>query len=432
MESNELVGDATADVSRPVRSFGLESLFSGITSFGGRYDIRTRTGIVDVARGDFTVALAPRYRNEVAARWTQPLRRDLGRTANAGQIERERLNATSVGHQGTQQLLALVLDIHTRYWTLVLRREEARIRHVNVQSAIQLREIVGRRVAAGSDAASSIVQADAAVAERRQAVNLADLAIIDAESDLLRVSFLTRAGVIGPGDLLLPSEAFGDVKSTPTFEAELKQAKLSRPEVKQAEQDLRRAELDLRIAENRTRWRVDLYGEAGVLGIAGTPRTGVIVPTALSGGFVTTFGNSLSSPFVEVGLQLEIPFDNGDAEGAARQAELRVKRQRAVDVETQLTVDIRAALQRLAVARRSLDVAKRALELAEEHVAGQERRYAGGGKILFDVIQAQDQRSEAEAELALARAQHELALASVEAARGTLLEKFGPIPQRTR
>lgn len=365
--------------------------------------------------------LSPRFATEVSGRLTQPLLRGGWLTANRGLVEREKVNAELAAATGHERLERLVLDVVATYYALALRREEVEILRTSLEAAETLREVVERRVKAGQDARSSLIQADSTVAERRRAVEAARINVIDAEQAFLLASYLTRARDISPGDAVIPVDKAAEDDLVPDYKEELARAFESRPEVIRAERAVRLAELDHAIADNASKWRVDIYGLAGLSGLAGTPG-----PVAdLDGGLGTSLSNLGKAPFFEVGLVIEIPLDNGDRAGAARQAKLAVDKARAVDARTRVSLDVRAAIQGLSIARNNMTISETSQELAEKNLAAQNRRYKGGGITLFDVIRAQDERSAAGAQLALARAQLEVAVANLESARGTLLARFG-------
>src|SRR5205814_6761209 len=59
------------------------------------------------------------------------------------------------------------------------------------------------------------------------------------------------------------------------------------------------------------------------------------------------------APFFEAGIQIEVPLGNRQRAAAARQARLTVAKERAVDVKSLVTHDVRAAFQRLNIDRKS-------------------------------------------------------------------------------
>lgn len=427
---NSLATDTGVNESTTLR---LESEIEGLTHFGGRYNVNFLTQRL-VAEGEpgFSVFLSPLYSAELSARWTQPILRGAGFSANRALIERAEVQAELDQAGERERIQRLILTVASSYWTLVLRREELAIQKASLAQAETLRDLVERRVRAGRDPRSEMVRADAEVARRRAARESARLAVVNAERQLLGVSYLNRSGKFDWSDSIVPAEKLEEKPVSAAFEEEFQVALENRPEIKRQEKALQLAQLNREIANNERKMRLDVYLEGGLRGLVGTnvvPDGGETPPPPelLQGSSTDTFRqlSTGEAPFFEAGLIVEIPFDNGLRAGAARQAALRVEQQEAQDVRTQVALDVREALQRLRVASTRLESATAAEELAEKNVSAQRTRYKGGAGTLFDVLRAQDQLTQARAEAALARAQQELEVTRLAAARGTLLKSFG-------
>ncbi|HEU0033029.1 MAG TPA: TolC family protein [Kofleriaceae bacterium] len=409
---------------------GVDSSITGRTTFGGTYSINFSANRT-ADRGDpaFFVRLVPQFDNVLFARYTQALRRDAGFTPNRGLIDRAQLQADLLSAEQRERLEQFALKVVGAYWDLVVRHQRVSISEANLQDAIKLRDFVERQVRAGRGAQSDVTQADLTVAERQQALDTAVLAVIEGERALLDVTFL-RQGAI-PWDerlTLVDLPATEPVKKN--FDQELKVALDKRPEFRRQQRAIEVARINEDIAENQTRIRFDVYGEAGVVGFSGTNAAGSMIgtpPPLVLGGIGKSFSNMIgfNAPFFEVGVQLEIPIGNRERSAAARQASLAVEKERAIDIRSLVIHDVRAAFQRLATASHRLEIATGSVKLAVQNVTAQESRYRNGAGILFDVTRAQEQLAAAQAAAALAAAEQEVALMQLEAARGTLLAKLG-------
>ncbi len=426
---NELADDPSQDIN-PVNTAALAAGIQGMMRSGATYSLSAEGARRSEPNANaFLVRLTPRWTSMIAGRWVQPLKRGAGFAANGARIERERITVELRTSEEREQLVAVALNVVSSYWALVLRREELRILETNVAAAVTLEEIVARRVRAGQDPQSSLGEAALAVTERRRAVEGARVAIVDAERELLGHAYLNRSGLLKLSEVPVPVEALNSKPVEVTFDDELETALENRPEAARIKQEVRLARLESEIADNSMKYRLDLYAEGGLLGLGGRNNTSpgdAQPPDILIGGVERSAINiaKLKSPFLEVGFQVEIPFDNSGAVAASRQAKARIKRAQAQDIETQISLDVRAAVQRLRIASRSLSVASEAHELAQKNVAAKQLRYEGGGATLFDVTLAQDKVAQALARVALAKAQLAVARANLAAARGTLLSQF--------
>lgn len=411
---------------------GLQSLLST----GASYSVTASLSRVNIkGASPLFFPITPSWNNELSARITQPLMRGRGDSANQALVDREKANTELRQAQGWELRLAVALQAATSYWALVLRREELTILETNVANAITLQEIVERRVRAGQDPQSSIVQAASVVAERLQAVEAARTAIVDAERALLFDGYLADSKTVQFGQVPVPVETVDETIPSFNFEKELAEAFENRPEAQRLQQEIKVAELDQKIASNDVRPQLDVYFAGGLTGFGGTaadPTNTLVQPIDLiDGGLSQSVSNlgTFKTPFYEVGVSFAMPLGQRAAKSAYKQSELAVLRAKAQNIETQIALDVRAASQRVRIAARSLESAKESLRLAEENLEAMKLRYQGGGATLFDVTRTQDEVTRSKARIALAKAQTAVAKAGLEAAQGTLLQKMG-LPTR--
>jgi outer membrane protein len=410
------------------RAAVVNSALTGRTGLGGTYSLNVRG---ESGYSLFFPNLLPNFQTGVFGRYTQPLLRDGGATPNRGLVERAELAHAATKVEYDDRRLRLAIEVVESYWRLVVRWEEVKIREANLSEARNLRELIERRIKGGQAPRSDAIQADVTVAERQQAVRQAMRAVVDAERELLGLTFLSRSEQFQWEHVIVPSERPAEQPTTLVFTEQLEIALRERPEVQRVERELQLARLDRAIADNASKARLDLYAEAGLLGLAGLSTIPAGEPGApaviLRGGLGQAVGNmvGVEAPFFEVGVQLEIPLGNDLRAAAARQAKLRVDRILADDVRTGIALDVRAAMQSLEIARSRLDGAKSAQVLASQNVESMRKRYDGGAATVFDTLRAQDELARAQAEVVLAAAEQEVALVLVIAARGTLLEHFG-------
>lgn len=418
--TNVVVGNNTGVDT--MRTATITGSFTGRTTFGDTYSINI--GGERVGNFNLYSTLIPVYQTAISARYTHPLLRGAGTTPNRGLIDRAKLAADASRHVADNQRLALAIEVVASYWSLIVRREEVKIREASVAEAVSLRDLVERRIKGGQAPKSDLIQADVTIATREQLVRQARMMVIDGEKQLLALTYFNRSGKFEWSNTLIPTETPGDAPAKVDFNAALEIALKHRPEIRRLEQDLAFARLDRDIAANEKKMRLDLYAEAGLLGLAGTPIPGSMNPPLVIGGIGRTLKNmaTAEAPFFEVGLSLELPFGNDLRAAAEKQAKLRVDKVLAEDVKSQISIDVRAAIQRLEIAASRLDEARKAQALAVANVDVQRKRYEGGAATIFDTVRVQDELTRWQGELVLAAAEQELALAQLLAAEGTLLE----------
>jgi outer membrane protein TolC len=429
---NQYATDVSQEIST-IHTASLQASLNSLLRTGATYSVIGKTARTNETRANpLFRPITPVYTNELSGRISQPLARGRGYKANAAQIDREAANTELLQAQGRELRLAVALQAVSSYWALVLRREELKILETNVAEAITLKEIVERRVRAGQDPQSSLVQAAAAIAERVQAVEAARVAIVDAERALLGDAYLPESKLVTYSQVPVPVEQVDENAPPVDFQKELVAALKNRPEAVRMQEELKLAKLDQSIASDKLRVRFDIFAVAGIRGLAGrsnVPAGGSLAqpPDLLQGGVGKSLGNlaGFNAPFYEIGVQFELPLGNVDAKNAYRQSKIAVQRAKAQNVESRISLDIRAASQRVRIAASSLNAAKESLRLSQENVKAMKLRYQGGGATLFDVTRSQDEVTQSKARTALARAQIAVAKAGLEAAQGTLLKRFG-------
>ncbi len=424
--------------TKTVNTLNLDSSLQARTSFGGLWSLDFRANrLSDTEPSGFQgplVRYRPLYTEQVSVRYTQALARDGGFAANRGLVDRASLDAEVSRADKREHVERLTLEVVSAYWDLVVRRERVRIAQANVAEATKLRDLVERQVRGGQAPKSDITQADVTVTERQQTQQLAELAVVDGERALLDLTYLA-GDQLAWNDSLVLTDRPTSATSTASFDSELAIAFANRPEFKREKSAVASAQATQKIATNQKRLRVDAYVEAGLAGFAGenvvADNLALATPPALlQGALAKSFDNlaSFQAPYVEVGLSIELPIGNKQRDAAARQAELQVKREQAVDVKSLVSHDVRAAFQRLAIAARRVATATENQRLADANVIAQDTRYRGGGGLLFDVIRAQEDQARARAQSVLAAAEQEVTLMQLEQARGTLLAHFGLKP----
>lgn len=151
------------------------------------------------------------------------------------------------------------------------------------------------------------------------------------------------------------------------------------------------------------------------------------LPTAVVSANVTKFDenffpNALQRSSLTFGVSLPI-WDNGQRELAVARARASRDVARAVreDLERGALADVTEAWEAYHTARASAELAEIGVEVAIENFRVQERRYQAGASTILDLLEAQNQLTEAEVAVVQARFAARLSLAGLEVLLGRRL-----------
>ena len=155
------------------------------------------------------------------------------------------------------------------------------------------------------------------------------------------------------------------------------------------------------------------------------------INTRLSTGFDTTglphaVGQVLGNDFPSwtIGFTVGVPILNIGARAEAKRAELEVDRTRALEDQTRqsIALDVRTTARAIDTAAKEITATKTAREAAEQNLDAERKRYENGMTTIFQVLQIQQQLSDARAREVQALVAYNKAVASYHRAVGDLLD----------
>jgi outer membrane protein TolC len=220
----------------------------------------------------------------------------------------------------------------------------------------------------------------------------------------------------------------------------LAKAQAARPEIRQQELVIDKLALDERLAQNNAQWRLDAVGGLGYNGLSGrgvNPAFPGALPSRLQGqesytdafrGFLTPDGNFNYS----VGLRLQIPIGNNEAQGRLGQVRLQRRQEelRLMQLRSQIGVDVETAFQDMTAQAARLAASRQGVRLAREQLSGQERDLAAGLATVRQVLEAQDVLARAEDGAIQAWVDYAAARSRLDATQAQSLDNYGLVVQR--
>lgn len=357
--------------------------------------------------------LNPAYRAGVAVTLRRPLLR--GRRVDTS---RRALHLSRVAEdQGTWTLRGVVLDTLARteraYWALAEARRRHQVARLSLDQAETLRRTSQVKVDAGALAPIDVLEADAAVTERRAALVGAARQVAAAEATLLRlIDPPPRPGAHPPPLADAPAQG---LPPAPPYEELVRLALTRNPQYRLAVLEVESEEIQLRFARDQLLPKIDMVATLRANGVDG----------GLGG--ANSQAATLDFPRYFVGFSWELPLGRRAARAEHARRRLTVERavrrlearQRALEGDTEL------ALRRYRVDLAGVEVSEARVAAAAAKLAAEEGRYEEGLITADDLLRFQRELAEARSSEVSARAQASQSALELWVVSGTLADQRG-------
>jgi outer membrane protein len=367
---------------------------------GGDYSV-TFNNRKSTSAGGFGTALTPSYTSSLGFAFTQPLARDFGIditkrgiyiARNTLGIDRELFRTSLIETSNAVEQAYLNLVYQRRFVDVVkeslfLARDQARITQI--------------RIDVGASAPLDILQPRVQIATSEEALISAVAQVRDAEDQLRALLNLPPADWSRP---ILPTDSVAYTPVTIDTESSIARAYELRPEIRE-----NRLTIDIRriqhlFARNQVLPRVDAvlgYNAAGAAGRTVNLSTGQPVPDVPQTRYSDALRQIFNNDFYgwSVGLNFSVPIFNISQRAEARRTELDYERSKVADAQTRqnVAVDVRSTARAIDTAAKEITASKTAREAAEQNLDAERKRYENGMTTNFQVLQVQQQLSDARA-----------------------------------
>lgn len=390
------------------QTWRFETGFDGRLPTGTRY----RLSLLDT-RTEGTLAPEPVHVGFAGISLTQPLLRDFGLAPNLTRVRVARLGKRVAREQLRLRASRVLTEVQIAYFELVHAYETRQAAVEDRQRAERLLADTRQRAALGVVNRLEVVQAEAGVAAREEAVLVAEQTIREAENRLKQLLGLTSSHWFE--QRLVPTEF--PVVSEPNLDrsAAMRVALERRPDYQQLRHQLERAGVLSRFQRNQLWPQLDLTGSYGWNARANT-----------FGDWVDNLGRA-DDPEWAVGLILRVPLGNRAARAEYQQARVREQQaQLALErLEQQICVEVDNALGRVRTNRQRLEATRAAWRLAEESLRAEEEKQRAGTSTSFLVLEAQSRLAQARAAMIRAEADYRASVVELAQAQGMAFEQAG-------
>ncbi len=370
------------------------------------------------------------------ALFSQPLMRDLGELATERRLRVARLNSQISLESLELAITGTIQNVEIAFWGLVETLAQLRVAQQSLELAEQLHQMNTIQVEVGTKAPLELIQSEVGIAIRQEEIIRAGAAVQDA-ADRLRQLLNVEDERLWTLDIV-PTTDPKTARVAIDLEQALRDAIEKRPEVANQQLAIQSREIDALFLRNQLKPRLDLDVRYGFNGLGGdvlvlAPGASPFDPNAEStkvpGGYTDALRQVVEAKFEgwQVGLNFAMPLQNRAAKAAAVIADLALEENRAGldDLALAVRTEVRQTARAVETAAQQIDSAGKSRELAEKNLDAEQKRYENGLSTSFQVLQIQDDLSQARSREVSAITGYRRALTSYYKAIGRLLEESG-------
>ena len=417
---------ATALDGALVQEFELMRLDLGLeqlVSTGGR--VRLDWDNSEQKTNSLFATLNPAYRIDMDLTFIQPLLKNRGKLATERNLLIAQTNRGISRETFELQVTNVILEVQAAYWNLAESIAQLEVAEESLDLAKQLHEQNMIRVEVGTLAPLELVQSEAGVASREVEIIRARAAIGDRSDVLRQLMNLERFGDLWDLPVVPTSDPFEQPETVGLDEA-IETALENRPELRQQQLALQNRQVDVDYFRNQRKARLDFAGTYGLNGVGGD----ITDPEFPSDGDYLDAMDQIKDAAFDgwrVALNFAFPIQNRTAKANSAIADVNFDRALAVqkDVELGVITEVRRVARALEASLEAVESAEVARRLQEKNYEAEQKRYDNGMSTSFQVLQIQEDVTQARSQYVDAVAAYRRALALHYQSIGKLIEESG-------
>jgi len=378
--------------------------------------------------------LRPQYTTDLQFSLNQPLLRDFGKNFAYLLVEVTETDSEAARYRYRAELANFVKRVIEAYWVVVFTRQNLVVQEQSHELALQTLRENEERVRVGLLAPVVVKEAQSQAALREEQVILAQNDLENALAALRQIVYMHVRDDFLPQKVNPVEEPHTRPVSVDT-EFALTLAFDERPEIMAQSLELKSRRITERVRENQVLPRVDLVAGGGLNALSGDPE-----PVEFQGQIVTSpFGGSYEEAFQRLGdgdfysysfgIEIEIPFGNAAAKSEYAKAKIATARARLDrrQLLSDVTVEVEQAVNDVEANMKRIHSTRIARELAEENLRNQQKRLEVGMATTKDVLDFQDDLTQARGNELKAAVDYNISLAELSRATGMILERFSVV-----
>jgi outer membrane protein TolC len=369
---------------------------------GGNYTVFWNSG--RLTTDNIYSTFNPQLSSTMGFNFNQPFLRNYKMDGTRQQVLISKKNREISDVQLAQSVAATTRNVKNAYWDLVYAISNLTVQQQSLQLAQQQYRDNRARVEIGTMAPLDIVQAEAEVAQREEAVILAEAAIRRQEDSL-------RALISNPIDQpdfwnvrLEPADSPNFQPVAVDVDSAVRNALSIRTDLVTARKQLEANDVSIRYFRNQSLPDVNAVANYSAFGLAGTrleltPGLNPIILSRSPRSFGGALGDIFASDYPTWSLQLQVNYPIGASNAEVNLARARLQdtqaRKQLQATELNVTTQIRDLARSVTTNAQRVESTRASRALAEKRLEAEQKKFTAGMTSSFFVTQAQRDLSDA-------------------------------------
>ncbi|MEM7828233.1 MAG: TolC family protein, partial [Candidatus Aenigmatarchaeota archaeon] len=295
-----------------------------------------------------------------------------------------------------RKLMDLILEVQKTYWELVKSKKSLEVNKESLKLAEDLFRQIDVQVRVGTLPTIELIQAEAEVASRKEAIILAETQVKNLEDELKRL--INIDDPIFWEREIIPSDEPSVTAFKATLDESIGIALQRRPEYLNSKIDAESKGLILKLSKNSRYPLLDLRGTFSLNGLSGKINPNLLtisIPpkSPFEGDLYDSFDTLSSGDYYtwQIGIYFEYPIGNRQADATYKQSML--EREKALinikNTEQRIIMEVRQTVRDINANLERIEAAKKSRQLAEERLKAEEKKFAVGMSTSYNVFQMQ-------------------------------------------
>lgn len=340
---------------------------------------------------------SPQLRSSLAVSYRQPLLRGFGIDTPRQQLQVSQKRREIADVTLRQSMAVTARAVRRAYWDLAFAIAARQVQQQSLELARSWLRDTRARVEIGTTPPIDIVEAEAEVALREEAVIVAEAQIATAE-DVLRALVYDPAAADFWTLRIEPATPPVFAATPVNVDAAVTMALASRTDLQRTQKGIETADITLRYFRNQTLPDVTASLDYGLTGLGGTQfLRGAGFPGPVVGfnnrGFADVLGDLFGNNFPSwtAALSVSYPIGPTPQDAGLARARLQYSQQQTElrNQQLQVATEVREAARQVLTNQKRVETTRVSRQLAERRLEAEERKFAAGTSTSFFVFQAQ-------------------------------------------